>query len=342
MKKLWAGILLLLTVAPLWAHALSSPSYVIAIDARAAGGGSVSSASYRLSHFTGQPLVVGPVSSAGYTVQGGFYYIHLLEELLAKRNTSLIYDSAALYAGFDGSGIWKSTDNGATWNAAATQPDNQQIKGLVIHPVTRSTFFAASYGGGMFKSTTSGDVWMACANTNLSGAALNAVSLAIDANGRLFAGTEAGIFTSSDCASWDAANTGLTVDPAKPPLTIAVDPANVGKLYAGLDGAGVFRSIDNGANWIPAATQPVSTRIKAVVIDRNDSTKLYAATYGSGVYKSTDSGVTWSACATHPANLNLVSLVIDAGGKLYTGSEAGVFVSADGCGTWVVINSGLP
>jgi hypothetical protein len=239
---------LLISVAPSWAVALSSPSYVIPIDTRAAGGGNVSSASYRLSHLTGQPLVVGPVSSAGYTVQGGFYYIHLLEELLAKRNTSLVFDSAALYDGFDGSGIWKSTDNGATWNAAATQPDNPLIKGLVIHPVTRSSLFAASYGSGMFKSTTSGNVWAACDNTTLAGAALNAVSLAIDANGRLYAGTEAGIFTSSDCASWSAVNTGLTVDPATPPVTIAIDPTTPAKLYAGTE-AGVFVSADGCGSW---------------------------------------------------------------------------------------------
>jgi photosystem II stability/assembly factor-like uncharacterized protein len=210
MKNIPIALILLLMAAPVEAAPLSSPSYVIAIDTQAASGGSVSSASYRLSHLTGQPLVVGPVSSAGYTVQGGFYYIHLLEELLAKRNTSLVFDSAALYAGFDGSGIWKSTDNGATWSAASTQPDNLQIRGLVIHPVTRSNLFAASYGNGMFKSTTSGDVWTACANTNLAGAALNAVSLTIDANGRLYAGTEAGVLVSADaCGTWTAMNSGL-------------------------------------------------------------------------------------------------------------------------------------
>jgi ligand-binding sensor domain-containing protein len=337
---LYSMMLLLLAAAPIQGGTLSSPSYVIAIDAQSAGGGSVSSASYRLSHLAGQPLVVGPVSSAGYTVQGGFYYIHLLEELLAKRNSCLVFDSAALYAGFDGSGIWKSTDNGATWSAAATQSDNLHIKGLVIHPVTRSNLFAASYGSGMFKSTTSGDVWTACDNTNLAGAALNAVSLAIDANGRLYAGTEAGIFSSSDCASWDAVNAGLTVDPVKPPVAIVIDPANVAKLYAGLDGAGVFISVNGGGSWT-AATQPGNLRIKALVL--KDSANLFAATYGNGVFKSTDSGDHWTVCANAGlSNLNMVSLVIDASGKLYAGTEAGVFVSADGCGTWAAMNSGLP
>jgi ligand-binding sensor domain-containing protein len=331
-----------LVVASSQALALSSHSYTIAIDAVANGGGTMSSANYNISHLTGQPLVVGPVSSAGYTVQGGFYYIHLLEELLAKRNSSLVFDSAALYAGFDGSGIWKSTNNGATWNAAATQPANQRIRGLVIHPTNRSALFAATYGGGMFKSTTSGDVWTACANTNLAGAALNAVSLAIDANARLYAGTEAGIFTSSDCASWDTVNGGLTVDPATPPVSIVIDPTVSSTLYAGLDGAGVFTSTNSGVLWTGATIQPTNLRVKALVIDPATHSTLYVGTYGGGVFKSTNSGVNWSACATQPANLNLVSLTIDATGKLYAGTEAGVFVSIDNCASWNALNSGLP
>jgi hypothetical protein len=124
--------------------------------------------------------------------------------------------------------------------------------------------------------------------------------------------------------------------------SIVVDPAAPTILYTGLDDAGVYKSTDGGASWIAASTQPANTRVKALVIQPGDGAKLYAATYGGGVYKSTDSGVNWSACATQPANLNLLSLTMDAAGKLYAGSEAGVFVSNDGCASWAAMNSGLP
>ncbi len=259
---------------------------------------------------------------------------------------SIVVDPSAparLYATVAGSGVFISTGNGTTWSAAATQPDNLKIKRLVIHPVTRSTLFAASYGSGMYKSTDSGNVWTTCANTNLSGAALNAVSLAIDPSGALYAGTEAGIYTSSDCTSWVAVNSGLIVDASKPPVAIAVDPANTAKLYAGLDGAGIFRSIDSGANWSPATIQPANLRIRALAFKPGESTNLYAASYGNGLFKSLDSGVTWDSCTnTNLTNLNMLSLTIDASGKLYAGSEAGVFVSSDGCVSWTAINGGLP
>jgi ligand-binding sensor domain-containing protein len=124
--------------------------------------------------------------------------------------------------------------------------------------------------------------------------------------------------------------------------SIVIDPVTSTTLYAGLNGAGVYKSVNSGTSWTAATTQPSDTRIKALVINKSDTTKLYVATYGGGVFKSADSGVTWVACATNPTNLNVVSLVIDGNGKLYAGTEAGVFVSADACATWTAINTGLP
>ncbi|MDP4028452.1 MAG: DUF1566 domain-containing protein [Gallionella sp.] len=124
--------------------------------------------------------------------------------------------------------------------------------------------------------------------------------------------------------------------------SIVVDPVAPATLYAGIDGAGVYKSTDGSASWSAASTQPTNTRVKALVIKPGDSAALFAATYGGGVFKSSDSGVNWSACATQPANLNLLSLTMDAAGKLYAGSEAGVFVSSDGCASWAAMNAGLP
>ena len=79
------------------------------------------------------------------------------------------------------------------------------------------------------------------------------------------------------------------------------------------------------------------------MISPGDSTKLYAATYGGGVFKTADGGGNWSACDTATmTNLNVISLTIDATGKLYAGTEAGVFLSTNDCANWTAINNGLP
>jgi len=124
--------------------------------------------------------------------------------------------------------------------------------------------------------------------------------------------------------------------------SIVIDALTPTTLYAGLDGAGIYKSTNSGASWTPA-TPPTNKRVKALVIKPGDSTKLYAATYGGGVYKSINSGDTWDVCAnTNLTNLNLVTLSIDANGKLYAGTEAGVFVSADDCVNWTAMSNGFP
>lgn len=125
--------------------------------------------------------------------------------------------------------------------------------------------------------------------------------------------------------------------------SIVIDPSTPTVLYAGLDGEGVYKSSDGGASWTPATTSPANPRVKALVIKPGDTTKLFAATYGGGVFRSLDGGMNWNvACDSQPANPNLLSLAIDATGRLYAGSESGVFVSDTDCATWQELNNGLP
>jgi hypothetical protein len=123
--------------------------------------------------------------------------------------------------------------------------------------------------------------------------------------------------------------------------SIVIDPATPATLYAGLNGSGVYKSVNSGTTWAATAGQPGHTSLKALVIDKSDPRILYAGAYGGGVYRTADSGATWSACAAL-SNKNVVSLTLDANGKLYAGTEAGVFLSSDGCATWAALSTGLP
>lgn len=250
-------------------------------------------------------------------------------------------DPLKVRAAVDGSGIHLSSDGGATWTAAATQPSDRRLKATVIHPNTPAIMYTATHGSGVFTSINSGATWTACANTGLN---LNVYTLAIDSSGILYAGTKGGVFSSLDCAAWSEKNTNLPGNAgAYSHSVLAIDPATSQNVYAGIDNSGIYRSSNSGASWTAATTQPANTAIRALAIKPGESSKLFAATYGGGVYKSTNSGADWTACAnTNLANLNLVSLAIDANGKLYAGTEAGVFVSTDGCATWTAMNNGLP
>ena len=124
--------------------------------------------------------------------------------------------------------------------------------------------------------------------------------------------------------------------------SIVIDPVTSTTLYAGLDGSGIYKSTNSGSSWTAATTQPTNPNVKALVIKPGSPATLFVATYGGGVFTSTNSAATWAACATQPTNQNLLSLVIDANGKIYAGSEAGVFVSSDDCTHWTALNTGLP
>jgi len=117
--------------------------------------------------------------------------------------------------------------------------------------------------------------------------------------------------------------------------SIVIDPVTPTTLYVGLDGAGVYKSV-NGSAWI--RTSLANINVKTLHID--SSGKLYAGTDGNGVFKSSDGGGAWSACA-NPGNLNLRSLA-GSGTSLYAGTLGGVFVSTDACASWSPMNSGLP
>lgn len=261
----------------------------------------------------------------------------------SQQVNSLLVEAANplnIRATVEGSGIHLSGDGGASWTPAATQPGDRRLKASVVSPLVPAMMYAASHGSGLFKSTDSGLNWTACANTGLNP---NVYSLTIGGSGTLYAATKGGIFASADCAAWSAASTGLPSNAGLYSRTaLAIDPAAPAILYAGIDGNGVYRSANSGNTWTAATIQPATTAVRALQIKPGNSATLFAATYGGGAFKSSDSGATWSACPTQPANLNLLSLAMDGGGKLYAGTEGGVFVSANDCGGWTAMNTGLP
>ena len=130
---------------------------------------------------------------------------------------------------------------------------------------------------------------------------------------------------------------------AGPTTAIAVDPVSASTVYAGIDGAGIYRTTNSGGSWSPATNQPSNLHIRALVIHPVTHSTLYTGTYGDGVFRSTDSGVNWETCAnTGLANRNVLTLVSDSSGRLYAGTESGVYASTDGCDTWYAVNEGLP
>jgi photosystem II stability/assembly factor-like uncharacterized protein len=108
-------------------------------------------------------------------------------------------------------------------------------------------------------------------------------------------------------------------------------------LLCGTYAQGVFRSYDNGNNWI-ISNQGLQN--KWIDCFAKDSTYIYAGCFGEGVFRSSDNGYTWQPANTGIQN-EAVYCLLKEGGNLFAGTVGnGVFLSTDQGNTWTDINGG--
>jgi photosystem II stability/assembly factor-like uncharacterized protein len=202
-------------------------------------------------------------------------------------------NSDTLYAGTNGSGIFKSTDGGTNWRVALnTGLMATHITALVIEPQAPGTLYAGVEGSGIFKSMDGGAGWV----RSMPGLDVAAVVIDPHDTGTVYAATSESVFKSEDGGTnWRAVNSGLPAGVG----SLAIDPQNPRTVYAGAF-SGVFKSTDGGASW-SAASSGLLGFVFQVAIDPQNTSTIYAATYAcagscnSGVFKSADGGLTWRA-----------------------------------------------
>ncbi len=122
---------------------------------------------------------------------------------------------------------------------------------------------------------------------------------------------------------------------------LAYHPATT-TLYAGTQVHGVYKSTDDGVSFTPANTGIASLEVRCLTLVPGSNQVLYVGSYNSGVYKTINGGTSWTQLAGFPQPGALVIAVTPTGDRVYAGTSAGVFMSADDGTTWVAKNNGLP
>ena len=192
---------------------------------------------------------------------------------------------------------------------------------------------------GVWKSTDAGADWASAVNglpDTLPPLVVRGLAAVPGAPGGIFAGTNQGLFLTSDgAATWSAGSADLA---GKPIYCLAGDPAAATTLWAGTDD-GVYRSTDSGQTW-PRAGSPLGTVVRAILRPSDGSGRVLAAT-DAGLYSSGDGGATWRLVSGGLPAAAVNALAEDAASaRVFAGTAAGVFESGDGGQTWT--SSGGP
>ncbi len=188
-------------------------------------------------------------------------------------------DTRIFYAGFATGGLWKTTNNGTTFESIFDSYETHSIGALAIAPSAPSVLYvgtgeannrqSSSFGYGVYKSTDGGATF-----------------------------TNVGLRETQSIAR-------VIVHPANPDV---VWVAAVGHLFGPNVERGVFKSSDGGETWRHVLAVDEDTGATDLVMDPSDPDVLFASTYqrrrtvccfvgggpGSGIWKSGDGGENWS------------------------------------------------
>ncbi|GAB1429451.1 hypothetical protein MASR2M18_02830 [Ignavibacteria bacterium] len=223
-------------------------------------------------------------------------------------------------------GVWKSGDNGATWEASGLP--RTVISSLAFNG---KSLFAGIFSGGVSRSDNGGETWKSVNNGTMRTASIVQCMLAKD--GYVFAGIYGsdGIYrTDNNGEQWKVANKGL------PATTVWSLASSGAAIWAGTT-EGVYRSSDNGDNWELSGEGTESLRILSIAVDGQT---VYAGTT-EGVFKSVNGGATWNPSNTEIEMKNIGALAVCNGNVFagVTGGGGGVLRSANGGTAWQTIGS---
>jgi len=235
------------------------------------------------------------------------------------------------YFGGASSGVWKTTDGGATWKPLFEKEGTASIGAVAVAASDTNTIYVGSgeaclrgnisYGDGVYKSTDAGKTWQ---NIGLR----------------------------------DSRHIGRVIVHPRDPNTVLV--AAMGHAFGPNTERGVFRTTDGGKTWSKVLYLDDKTGAIDVEFDPNNPNIVFASLYqalrqpwafdsggpGSGLYRSSDGGVTWTRLQGNglpEGLLGRITISVSAAdsSRVYAMIEAekgGLFRSDDGGGKWELIN----
>ncbi|MEO7359999.1 MAG: hypothetical protein ABI120_06705 [Gemmatimonadaceae bacterium] len=259
-----------------------------------------------------------------------------------------------------GRGVYRSGDNGATWEFRGLY-DVGQIGALRVHPTDPNIVWVAANGDifkpsrsrGIYKTTDGGQSWK---NTLYISDSTGAMDVEVNpANPNIVyawmsrierkpwtiisGAREGGFYKSTDAGeTWTKTGAGLPPDLIGKG-NLAVTAANPQRIYAlieALPGGGLYRSDNGGDNWELVNSTPGLTQrpfyYTTLSGDPNNADVVFAG--AETFYKSTDAGKSLVAFRTPHTDNHDIWINPNDSNTLIQANDGGANVSTDGGRTW--------
>jgi hypothetical protein len=249
-----------------------------------------------------------------------------------------------MYVGFGSGGLWKTVDNGITWNCVFEEQSSLGIGDMELAPSDPNIIYLGTGenlkkprnftlpGTGMYRSDDAGKSWhhigledsWSIAEIAIDPVDPNIVMVAVlghlwskNANRGLYRTTDAGKTWQQVLYKDDATGANdIVIAPSNPKIMYA----SMWEVYPGISGknSGVFRSSDGGKNWQACTNGLPSGALTGrigLTVSYTNPLKAYAFVdnlqntpgQAAELYKTTDGGITWKK--THDAPFNVFSVI---------------------------------
>jgi photosystem II stability/assembly factor-like uncharacterized protein len=260
-------------------------------------------------------------------------------------------EGPGIYAGTAGDGVFKSTDQGASWRTSSAGLRAISVR-LAVDPGNPGTLYAVDRVH-IFKTVDAGMSWT---SGPWGVPEIGGEVLAVDPRNpnTVFAGSgflcescpDGKLFQSMDGGmSWHDTNLQAGIVEG-----LAIDPEIPSTVYV-MGGLGVFKTTDGAATW-STVNPPTGFFTSPIVLDPQNSSTLYVGSTNGGIggylLKSTNGGASWvrKGSLGEPGSVGdpIYAVAVDPQNRntIYVGSTAGVFKSTDGGTTWTSFSSGMP
>ncbi len=237
-----------------------------------------------------------------------------------------------------GSGVYRSTDRGASWKTAVPFANYDHGYAVCVNPSGDLFVATNNITGGKDKTSfsRSKDDGATYTKSTTFPDSIAITSLACTSTGTIFIGTTRyGVYRMVNDSTF--APTSFS---AKDNVVTSLLASKSGTIFAGTTENGIYQSTDNGVTWTLTTDEITIRSISCLYQDQSGT--LYTGT-NYGVYRSKDEGKTWlEILNTGFGSSAVTSLAATASGKLYAGVKGeGVYYSADNGESWTQITSGF-